>query len=717
MRVFVRSLVIAVWLGWTPAFHGSANAVSRIERFPVFCAQRIDIPDADLPLSPIVMPQGQEAKSAPERGAKGYPLTIDASGVGTTDPASGTYYCQAYTVAQVYALKPWGGAFLGWQGDIGDADPLDPVLELYMDRARHVTAVFNSYDYFLTLNVSGTGSAVPSGVTAYYAGQTAILNAVPVADSGYAFNRWMGSVSGTELATSVFMDSDKEVTAEFVTPGDFALSIAVEGGAETGSTDLGTGEFSFMNGQTFALSALPAPRYQFVRWEGDIGSGDAYYPVLPVTMDQDRALTAVFEALVYRTLTIELEGSGKTSPAPGVYEYVNGSRAVVFAYYAMNSGYVFDHWEGDIGENDPYADYLEFELYEDRDIRAVFRPGDWLLNVEVRGSGDTYPRPGTYAFQDGEATRFEALPSPGHVFRGWAGDIGGGNAEEAVIDIPMTQNRDITAVFEPIASELCRLVASNAGSHLSDESAGYAAYDSFSGVTEPILGLRFWGMSAAPQSGGGLAPCVRRPNDFEVAFFSDSGFGEPGAILYQQQFNALEGQEDLFLSGVFEYGVKFARPLYIDAGWLSVRGVSGAECWFLWSGSGAGDNLCLLYNEAHAAYEPSSGDAAFCLVTLSGDDYHSADSNQDMIFSLTELLRVIQFFNTQGYYCRTNTEDGYGPGLGEDHHCSPHDSDYNPQDWQIGLSELLRVISFFNIGGYYPCPGQDTEDGFCSARE
>ncbi len=47
--------------------------------------------------------------------------------------------------------------------------------------------------------------------------------------------------------------------------------------------------------------------------------------------------------------------------------------------------------------------------------------------------------------------------------------------------------------------------------------------------------------------------------------------------------------------------------------------------------------------------------------------------------------------------------------------CSPHSADYNPQDWQIGLSELLRVIQFYNSGGYHACVGG--EDGFCPGPE
>ncbi|HPO15204.1 MAG TPA: hypothetical protein PLI09_17305, partial [Candidatus Hydrogenedentes bacterium] len=92
-------------------------------------------------------------------------------------------------------------------------------------------------------------------------------------------------------------------------------------------------------------------------------------------------------------------------------------------------------------------------------------------------------------------------------------------------------------------------------------------------------------------------------------------------------------------------------------------------------------------------------------------EYHTADQNGDHHISLCELLRVIQLYNIRAYHCQAGTEDGYAPGAGEDHACIPHASDYKPQDWYIGLLELLRLIQFYNSGGYHLCEG--SEDGFC----
>jgi hypothetical protein len=98
------------------------------------------------------------------------------------------------------------------------------------------------------------------------------------------------------------------------------------------------------------------------------------------------------------------------------------------------------------------------------------------------------------------------------------------------------------------------------------------------------------------------------------------------------------------------------------------------------------------------------------------ETYHSADTNFDTCIGLQELLRVIQFFNSGGYSealaeWALHSEDGYRayhrPGWGVNH----HSADYAPADWAINLDELLRVIQLFNSGGYVATPGQ-TEDGY-----
>jgi len=89
---------------------------------------------------------------------------------------------------------------------------------------------------------------------------------------------------------------------------------------------------------------------------------------------------------------------------------------------------------------------------------------------------------------------------------------------------------------------------------------------------------------------------------------------------------------------------------------------------------------------------------------------HAADTDADGSLSLSELLRIIQFYNAPQMHCDLTAEDGYAPGPGLDY-CAPHSADYAPQDWAFNLSELLRVIQLYNASTYHPC--QSGEDGFC----
>lgn len=87
---------------------------------------------------------------------------------------------------------------------------------------------------------------------------------------------------------------------------------------------------------------------------------------------------------------------------------------------------------------------------------------------------------------------------------------------------------------------------------------------------------------------------------------------------------------------------------------------------------------------------------------------HAADQNQDGSIQLSELLRVIQFYNVGAYSCLAGTEDGFYPGPGQQN-CAYHDADYQTRDWRISLSELLRMIQLYNAMGYLYDPWAEDE--------
>jgi hypothetical protein len=124
------------------------------------------------------------------------------------------------------------------------------------------------------------------------------------------------------------------------------------------------------------------------------------------------------------------------------------------------------------------------------------------------------------------------------------------------------------------------------------------------------------------------------------------------------------------------------------------------------------DGLFVTATATLAADGTSAFSAPVAVSLAPQDEDHSADQNGDQEITLSELLRVIQFYNSSRFGCDPQGEDGFAPNA-TDESCPPHASDYNPQDWRIVLTELLRLIQFYNSGGYVVC-GQG-EDGFCPA--
>ncbi len=100
-------------------------------------------------------------------------------------------------------------------------------------------------------------------------------------------------------------------------------------------------------------------------------------------------------------------------------------------------------------------------------------------------------------------------------------------------------------------------------------------------------------------------------------------------------------------------------------------------------------------------------------IVINCDKTHSADIDGDYKIEGDpdlELSYVIELYYADEYHC-DDSEDGYAPGSG-DQSCTSHDSDYNPADWDITLSEFLRTLEIAGQGGYFYCH-EVGEDDFC----
>ncbi|MCX8064375.1 MAG: hypothetical protein N3G21_04305 [Candidatus Hydrogenedentes bacterium] len=223
--------------------------------------------------------------------------------------------------------------------------------------------------------------------------------------------------------------------------------------------------------------------------------------------------------------------------------------------------------------------------------------------------------------------------------------------------------------------------------------------------------------------------------DFENVWGIDNGIGYPFLLWEKSQSSEGEGINEGLLEGFFEgegsteggsegegnlegatEGEGSSGGEGATEGTIEGEGSSGGEG--ITEGTTEGEGSQEGAIEGGAEGEGATEGEGFAEGGVEGEinplEIHTADINADKIISLTELLRVIQFFNVGKIHCFQGTEDGYAPGDGEDKSCRPHSSDYSPNNWSISLYELLRLIQFFNSGGYHFCG--DSEDTFCPGR-
>ena len=129
---------------------------------------------------------------------------------GQISPSSGTY--DSGDSVSLTAMPSAGYEFVSWSGH---ASGVSPAVEITMNSDKKVTANFRVIRYALTAAVSPPeGGRVSPSVGIYNIGSQVTLTATPSAE--YEFVSWSGDASGVSPTVTVTMDSDKEVTANFV---------------------------------------------------------------------------------------------------------------------------------------------------------------------------------------------------------------------------------------------------------------------------------------------------------------------------------------------------------------------------------------------------------------------------------------------------------------------------------------------------------------------
>lgn len=165
----------------------------------------------------------------------------------------------------------------------------------------------------------------------------------------------------------------------------------------------------------------------------------------------DSAITVVANgsSTTRYVLTIEVEGSGSTTPMEGRHYYDAGEIVQIRAQ--PSSGWVFDRWGGDVANRQSPTTTVRMD--EDKRVTAYFiklSPRVFILEISCQpengGTVSLSPPPEDNHYESGTSVELTAIPSEGFVFRGWSGDV-----EDSTNPIHLTMDSDkrLIANFEP----------------------------------------------------------------------------------------------------------------------------------------------------------------------------------------------------------------------------------------------------------------------------
>ena len=381
-----------------------------------------------------------------------YSLTTSAnpsgSGAVNANPApncAGGKYT-AGTVVSLSASANSGYTFANWSGDLtGSQNPKN----VTMNGNKNVTANFTSnqtYTITASANPAGGGNVtLTPNKASYPAGEQVEVRAV--ANSGYVFSNWSGSLGGSTNPATVTMNGNKTIVANFIQEC-YSLNLSVNpsgSGVVNPSPPPNCGS-EYTAGTVVSLSASANSGYTFANWSG--GTTGTQNPK-NVTMNADKSVTANFTLVQTYTITASANpaGGGNVTLTPNKASYQPGEQVQVRA--VANSGYHFASWSGSLGGS---TNPVTVTMNGNKSIVANFTEDCYSLSLSVSPSGvgvvNPSPPPNCGSqYAAGTVVSLSAVGSAGWGFANWSGDLSGTQNPKSVT---MNGNRSVTARFEEI---------------------------------------------------------------------------------------------------------------------------------------------------------------------------------------------------------------------------------------------------------------------------
>ena len=361
--------------------------------------------------------------------------------------------------------------FVQWVVDGGAPDVVNPT-SVTMDADHTAVATCTEVGLLtLTVDVEGNGNIkVNAGTPGAYPYDEdfdccTIVDLEAIPDFGWVFTEWSDDLGGMTNPTTIHMDENKTVTANFDPVGEpqdltvtsvgcCPITVAYDTFSDevaAGATDVLFPDIPF--GTEVLLTADDSdPCCDFVQWVVDGGAPDVVNPT-SVTMDADHTAVATCTEVGLLTLTVDVLGNGDVKVnvgTPGAYPYDEDFDCctIVDLEAIPDFGWIFTGWSDDLGGmTNPTTIHMD----ENKTVTANFaEEGEVYLTVYTTAGGTvTDPGLGTDYYSTGEVVDLVAEPECCFVFDEWTGDVDTVfNVNDATTTIIMNDDYEITATFD-----------------------------------------------------------------------------------------------------------------------------------------------------------------------------------------------------------------------------------------------------------------------------
>ncbi len=220
---------------------------------------------------------------------------------------------------------------------------------------------------------------------------------------GWRFEGWKGDLTGSDPKVNLKMNDNKKVTAVFIEKGN------IENDSRQEKIDQKTKD----NVKKSYKKKAVTEDYNFILKEQGEGK--------------------VFKKELVRPLSIRYP-----------------EKTPIRLKAEPDVGWKFSHWEGiehkqqTKEQNKILVNTINIEIAEDSEVKAIFVPEKYSIDVNCEGKGQIDIEPDREYYYYHDKIKLAANPEQGFYFSHWEGDITGENDE---VDISIEKDLKITAVF------------------------------------------------------------------------------------------------------------------------------------------------------------------------------------------------------------------------------------------------------------------------------